>query len=190
MILIPRKVIFVHVPKTGGNSIKKMLTKKTLDHDPNEKDIGHNTMQKIIDYYPEYSEFRKVFVVRNPYDRIISFYFYTKKGHKHNSNVFNRDEFLNFLYVEKKNYLKTQTERVSVNGKIDTTFMIRFETFEEDVRRVFRDLGIDIKEIPKLNTTDHEHYSRYLDPELREIITAKFQEDLDNFGYEFKNKRL
>jgi len=181
MLSLKYKYIFIHVPKTGGNSIKQMLKENDESYDI---DIGHDTMNKALKNHLDKIDYKKIFVIRNPYDRIISFYFYSKKC-KPNEGLFNKDEFMQFL-ERRRSYLKTQTERVNYKGEIDKTYMIRYENFEEDFRRVMKNFGFEFGELIKINTTTHKHYSYYYDNHMKKLIKSMFQEDLDNFGYEFE----
>jgi hypothetical protein len=91
------KIIFIHIPKTGGTSIQKFLNLTFSDEAPSKKEqIDYFKEQKIkFDYYhstayqykryvlKEYFErYFKFTFVRNPYDRCVSEFFYANKGHK------------------------------------------------------------------------------------------------------------
>ena len=94
MISLQKNFLFVHIPKTGGNSIQNILKEYSedrivieYDHQDGVERFGirnekydiykHATLaqyQKVIE--PEI--FKKLFkftVIRNPWDRMISFYF-------------------------------------------------------------------------------------------------------------------
>ena len=88
-----RKIIFIHIPKTAGSSIEHLLR----DEGRYELDFigvrnGRSThhymgieLKMILkDLYPKYYKFS---FVRNPYDRLISEYFWCRikdVGHKFN----------------------------------------------------------------------------------------------------------
>lgn len=65
-------------------------------------------------------------------------------------------------------------------------FIGRFETFEEDLRTIMTKLGIQDKEIPHRNASQHEHYSKYYTPRTRDIIARKYKQDIEAFGYQFE----
>ena len=71
------KLIFVHIPKTGGTSIKKSLgiTNRSLGYHKRANDIKKEIPDKWKNYF-------KFSVVRNPYDRVYSIYSYYKMGFK------------------------------------------------------------------------------------------------------------
>ena len=82
------KIIFVHIPKTGGASIEKSLGIFGNDNngnlEPNFEILYGQTKDKILQHLKieeikklkkkEFETFKLVSFVRNPYDRIISEY--------------------------------------------------------------------------------------------------------------------
>ena len=110
-----RKIIFIHIPKTAGSSIEHLLR----DEGRYELDFigvrnGRSThhymgieLKMILkDLYPKYYKFS---FVRNPYDRLISEYFWCRikdVGHKFNKTF---DEFLDYVedVIKNKKFFKT-----------------------------------------------------------------------------------
>lgn len=84
-----RRILFIHIPKTGGSSIEKWLQQhgKVRFLDPYPRPITRVSPQ----HFP-ISDIARIFssdwwswaftVVRNPYDRIESEYFYQRSLHK------------------------------------------------------------------------------------------------------------
>jgi len=90
------KVIFIHIPKTGGTSIQKFLNLTLSNEAGSKKEQMDYFNEQKIDYayhhpsayaYKKYvlkEYFEKYFkftFVRNPYDRCVSEFFYANKGH-------------------------------------------------------------------------------------------------------------
>lgn len=69
------KIIFIHIPKCGGCYITSRIL-------PNEvrKVYYHSRICDILSLYPKFSNFEKFTVVRNPYSRLVSAYFFLIKG--------------------------------------------------------------------------------------------------------------
>ncbi len=63
-------------------------------------------------------------------------------------------------------------------------FIGRYETLEDDFRRVTGHLGIDV-ELPHLNRTVHDDYRVYYSEEGRQRVAELWAVDVKNFGYTF-----
>ena len=152
MIFKKNKVIFLHSPKTAGNSIQDALREYSEDQiiakaalqdgverfevrNPEHKKLKkHSTIQ---DYYNAIGDdlfTYKIFTnIRNPYDRMVSFYFSPHRG-----NVrYDRDDFAHFIRM-KPPIEKFISLKKSWWGKMelfpDTKFL-KFEKLNEDFNR-------------------------------------------------------
>ncbi len=66
------KFIFVHIQKTGGLTVEDILERQVPDL---QKVIGrHALAQHGIDTIPEWNDYFKFAFVRNPWDRLVSWY--------------------------------------------------------------------------------------------------------------------
>jgi hypothetical protein len=63
---------------------------------------------------------------------------------------------------------------------------MRFENLTDDFRTVSAKLGIPATRLPQYNRSNREHYSKYYDTELRELIRKRFAPEIDRFGYAFE----
>jgi len=78
--------VFIHIPKTGGSSIEKLLGL----YGPNSiancygifdgKALQHLTCSEILARQPITKKYYKFCVVRNPYDRLLSDYYWLPNG--------------------------------------------------------------------------------------------------------------
>ena len=77
MTIIKNNFIFIHIPKTGGRSIKNSIRPREVG--PN---AGHMTLQKLAQQgadengNPYQDNLPVVSFVRNPYDRLVSAFYY------------------------------------------------------------------------------------------------------------------
>ena len=166
MIIDKHKTIFIHIPKNAGTSIKNFFSK---DKDklciPLGKINKHDTIYQVKLKEPKlYSSFRKFAVVRNPYDRALSWYSYLK-GKK--------DEF--------KEWLKNPTHKLeSQHTWVDeTVFIIKYENLNEELNEFF---GEEI-DLPITNKSDHDHFLNYYDEESSDIIHDRYKEDFKKYNY-------
>lgn len=89
-----KKVLFIHVPKTGGSSISKFLIENNLDNWVRTCPVRHDPyflMEKNNNIDDNVFTFC---VVRNPYTRMYSYYHHYNRIHQKNISFL---EFLKFI---------------------------------------------------------------------------------------------
>ena len=74
MIIEERKAIFIHIPKTAGSALRVYFNDKGDDKYGLSR---HDNIDTIKVKFPKHKEYRKFTIVRNPYDRAVSCYFYS-----------------------------------------------------------------------------------------------------------------
>ncbi len=80
-----------------------------------------------------------------------------------------------------------QLDYVSENdGKLIVDFVGRYENYDHDLKKVFRQLGIKQECVPKENLSVHDHYSTYYSSETESIVRDRFRKDIEYFDYEFE----
>lgn len=75
----------------------------------------------------------------------------------------------------------------------DNVHLIRFESLEQDLRHVLRQLGVAeaeaihryMSEQPRKNSSARGHYAQYYEPKLRALIAEKDKGIIERFGYSF-----
>ena len=68
----------------------------------------------------------------------------------------------------------------------NVNYIIRFEKLADDFRKVCGTLGISPATLPQFNRSTREHYSKYYDDELRELVRMRFAAEIERFGYTFE----
>jgi len=210
MISIAKKFLFIHVPKTGGNSIQNILRDYSDDDivclaeyqdgverfEVRNKDYDvtkHSTLahyKSILD--PNlYNSLFKFATIRNPWDLMVSFYFSPHRG----IQEWDRDNFLNLLHSVStlRYYICDGPDRngfgpLDYEEQIDADidFLIRFECIENDFKGVCEKLQIPFSCLPKRNISKRTHYSEYYDEELIEMVRDKFEEEIKLGNYVFE----
>lgn len=69
--------------------------------------------------------------------------------------------------------------------KMNIDFIGRFENLQKDFNQICKTINIPFIELPKLNSTSHDHYSKY-NEETKKIVAEIFQKDIDYFGYKYE----
>lgn len=185
--------VFVHIPKCGGRSIKKVFDIKTHDHYGISK-LGFNP----TDYCPNLSidDLFKFAFVRNPWDRFVSAYEYLKRGGiprfdrpktltiKQEYPIF-KDFILAKHVWEQWVFFKPQLNFITVDGSIKTDFFGRFENFQNDFNFICDQINYPRVKLPHVNATKHIHYTEYYDEQSIKLIGRSFEKDIDTFKYRF-----
>jgi len=186
--------IYIHIPKTGGMSIETILGAdiKTL-HQESIK-IKHGYPSDWI--YPKYwMQYYKFTFVRNPWDRIVSSYFYNLKMAKKNinSNDHDRKKIKVYGYEGFNDYVINDLEKSKSRfflpyhhwiGDYEYDFIGKLENFEENMKLVCRNLQIRFKNI-HINKSKRQSYQEYYNNKAKNIVGDIYRNDIDNFKYYF-----
>ena len=196
MISHAHKFIFIHIPKTAGDSIEREFGAWKLKnkekclvgmHKILNKPIHHFTIDELkkhdlisnnsFDYF-------KFCFVRNPYSRIVSAWKYLKKQ---SWTKVSEDMSLKKFILQFQNYchVRPQYNWTHTNEMKVVDFIGRFENLQQDFDFVCNKIGIPQRELPHKNKTKHKHYTEYYDDETRRIVAEKYSKDIEFFGYKF-----
>jgi hypothetical protein len=152
------KLIFIHIPKTAGTSIKKLLL--------------------------NYNKYKKFTIVRNPYDRIVSSYFFLQKMNI--KNFFQTIEFNEWIKNPCKHpckllpgltkYLLLAPQYLWID---ETVNILKYENLNKELN-TFLNKKVNL---PKINNSIHEHYLNYYNNKSLNIIYHRYKEDFKKFNY-------
>lgn len=190
MICKSKKFILILPPKTGGTSILQRLLHTTavykkidqqhggFDYFETEQDYKNEikAKHKALKDYKQHTDYKTYGVVRNPYDRMVSWWIFDR-------NQGNRQTFKKYLNentwrdLTYHYYFSDDTHIVSN--------IIRFENLQRDFDSMCDDIKIPRQTLPHRNKTNHKHYTEYYDDEAREIVAKKYARDIELFGYKF-----
>lgn len=177
------KFITIDIPKTGTTSINNALSRFMQENDFNfsmlqKMGMRHGTYEKCIAKFPNYKNYFSFAFVRNPWDRILSFYFF-KRNIARIYKIGKNTSFKNFLelpILNQYSYIKEFSRN---------SFVGRFENLQNDFDIVCDKIGIPRQQLPHNNKTNHKHYTEYYNTETRAIVAQKYAKDIDHFGYKF-----
>jgi hypothetical protein len=206
MISHELKFIFIHIPKTSGNSLSLFLQKyvanKIVQKDSGtgekqgisiicekkKKDIKHKS---ILYYYRNYptkvNYYFKFTIVRNPYDRILSLYFWWKSflysKDLLDNKIFQRKEFKRF--IEKSDDF--QHTYILNNDKHDF-HIVHYENMMEELKQMEIFKNLSFENYPVLNASENSktRFQDRYDKELQDFVFKKWKKDFDLFGYNYE----
>ena len=203
-----KALTFLRIPKNASTSIytffgfANTIRNEYLDANNskylNVFEPSHCTLQEAKDLLGnDIAELPVLAVVRNPYDRMVSMFFFAKKhdlGKLYDISLASFDVFVDGFYKLSKDpdffHAKTQYEYIKGNDKVT---VCRFENLKDDISKFIADnnLSFNIDEFQKLNSTVHDDYKSYYTSKSKDIVKNMWEEDLNCFSYSFngKNKR-
>jgi len=208
-----KKFIFIHVQKNAGISIENIL----LSGFPDCK-VWHGRHGRALDGLAEmdlrvWQEHFSFAFVRNPWDRMVSWYAMID-GAKKNLSFFKRfrknpfrSELWNYAinnshdfesFLENctatvfdlgcnKSFVFNQADYLTdASGNIVVDFVGRFENLNSDAAHIFNRLGLASASLPKLNQSRHTHYSQWYNAKTRQLVADRFARDIALFDYRFE----
>lgn len=223
------RFIFIKSLKTAGTSIEAALSNhcsgddvvvpindfahnrdpdgqvqhRAMNADETYRRIGqHVDAATIRSREPEevWSGYFKVSIARNPWDRALSYFFWSGRQ---NASLAPRKRFYHKLgvpyddFTPLKNkfseFIKSRTLENNdrfyvIDDKLCVDFVIRYESLNEDYLEACARIGVSAIKIPRLKTgirTKGRHYSEFYDDETKEIVAELHRNDLKLFGYKF-----
>ena len=174
-------IIFIHIPKTAGTSMKYSLGFNLMDK--SQKIRNHYSAREIIDLIglEKWESAFKFTFVRNPWDRLYSFYSFRLRKGRIKEEIY-KDSFSKWVISElverdpksKKRFnLVPQTDWLKDhqnNIKID--FIGRFENLMEDFKTLGKLISLDTH-LPHMNQSKRLRcYEQEYNAELEEIVTG------------------
>lgn len=185
-MIVTKDIVFIHIPKTAGRSIMYSYCKlKNIEYNKAGVSVGyeplplHSTASEVRRVMGEdYDKAFRFTIVRNPFDRLVSFYFYGNINFRYKFETF--EDFV--LYVCTNQY-KPEADKSWWVAKVkqveyindDINAIIKYEEIDEFWKKFTR------FELPIKNNTDHQHWSHYYDNELMQIVKTYFHEDFKQF---------
>ena len=203
MIDSRRRFIFVHIPKTAGNSVNRVFGVSWQNH----KDLARYARE-----CDNFDAFFKFAIVRNPWDRLLSDYNYQKKKSRKNKlHLFTQSgevrsfkEWVRSALSDPFRYPASawggevsdgvhrwspQVDWISIDGRIAVDEVIKIERLNEDFARVWERLEHAPVRLPRRNSRFHWHYSHYYDEATRDLVAQYYAEDIRRFDYSFEKPK-
>jgi hypothetical protein len=203
MISFQKRFLFVHIPKTAGNSIQSILHEYSEDElvalrdeqdgverfglrNPKYKIRKHSTLAdyRVALGEDQFDDLYKFTCVRNPWDRMVSYYFTPTQ----NTGAWDRKKFRKVIAkaLPVADYLRLDQDQEDPFANVD--YIMHFENLADDFRIVCETLGLSPAILPQYNRSTREHYSKYYDAELRELVRMRFAAEIERFGYTFEEQ--
>lgn len=195
-MLISDQLIFIHIPKTGGNSIRNLLLKNIKGQKYNPT---HFTYDQAVQAIPEISLKKSFCIVRNPFDRFVSLYRFICRNHRlrkwFGENFLQIKEDINTMEKFIDNFVMPDqafsghnhfTQQITWANNVQHIFKLEEPS---SIMKFLSEFGIN-DQLPHLNSREIPSYEdnlyrSYYNQRTKNIIQEKFKDDLQKFKYEF-----
>jgi hypothetical protein len=218
------KLAFVHIPKCAGTTITKIIGGMDVEHlySPNKKlfelpnlklnydnklkeEELKNALRKSPQHLTAYeltqfiNDLPLMFtVVRNPFDRLVSEYFFVrsfeyKKDIRFVKTATGFSDFIKWGLTLPKalrisifdGHLETQTSFIYNNGVCLVPNIFKFEKLEDCFLFLTNKMEYSCENASYSRNTVHDLYQTYYDDALVKIVENFYKDDLINFQYTF-----
>jgi hypothetical protein len=137
-----------------------------------------------------YDSYRKFCVVRNPWDRAVSLYFW-RKNRPGSENLDKEMSFAEFVRDTPADVL-SDAHIFTIDGAAAVDRFVRYENLAEDLTTALAELDLPAIDLPWAKSGTREtkdHYSWIFDDESEARIRELCAWEIDNLGYEFDDRR-
>ncbi|ADZ89715.1 sulfotransferase family 2 domain-containing protein [Marinomonas mediterranea] len=197
--------LFCHVSRTGGTSLTEHIKRHVKDVE--QVRLQHLSMKegKAI-LGEEFDTFFKFTLVRNPWERLVSWYALmalSDASFDLNSAALNAlpdsphwrkfDEFLEAVSTQKiggcrgnRLVFSQWQQLIDDDGNLLVDEIGRFENYAQDIPKFLSKVNVMKPFEENVNGSKHLHYSEYYSDFGKELVADVFHEDVSNFGYHFE----
>lgn len=185
--------IFVHIPKTAGKSITHFLGK--FEPGPVHRNIFHYRSELDNETFNKYYKFA---VVRNPWDKMVSEFFF--QSQRTDGRAI-RSNFIDYLKLGNRYQVGNQLDLIATPTWVwdpnkedhiikheNTTILVDeiffFENLDSATRKLAKKFDIQTP-FPLLNKSDHKAYQSYYNDESYELVRKSHLRDINYFNYKF-----
>ena len=200
-----KKSLFIHIPKTAGTTAGKSLKSLGFNKGGTQGKFKKRNPWISVKHYPakylKQDTIDNYFIfsfVRNPWDLLVSSYFWWNKpktglkNRKIKNKICNMNfrEYIQSEYVSYVNEINTEGLGqhfwlINEQSKYIVDFIGKCETIQEDFNKICDKIRIPHRKLPHANKSKHKHYTEYYDDETKQIVAEKYAKDIEYFGYKF-----
>lgn len=194
MVLISNDLKFIYFKnkKCASTSVENyfidlLQDENILTHKNTQLRFSHTSPIIIKNYIGDekFNNYFKFCVIRNPYDRLVSYFYHFILRNKNNDIEKDINKFRTFVKSELPNFLETYT----IDSNFICDYHIRYENLEREINYVCEkfnlDKNINLKNIYSNIRPKNIDYKIYYDSETKTIVENKYKIELDKFGYDF-----
>lgn len=200
-MILCRRFVFVHVPKTGGNFVREVLERHAPPEWQLQRCADHST---YADVPASHRGLPMLAFVRNPYAWYVSWFHFQQKTRDPFFLTISDNGRLGFADTMRAVFASggalqhgegpfLQTLWEMLGRGLEGCRVGKMESMREDLLRLLGEVESvpaamreAITALPRQNTSAHDHYARYYDDALRDLVRQKDGPIFDYFGYDFE----
>lgn len=187
MIDSQRKLLFIHIARTGGTSIETALVGSDWwQIDPATKHLSASQTRKHFgeDVWRSHTKFS---VIRNPWDRLVSMWitgwWYAEQTNFRGRKPSRLYDFIKKLRPHPHEVYDSLYYHEILDERID--FLLRFENLQDDFQSMLQKIGVTPVTLPHVEKRERGHYRDFYDPATKSLVEKLYRRDIKEFGYEF-----
>jgi hypothetical protein len=178
------RIVFLHIPKTGGTSFKRMFGIKTIKHGIPECDVHvcyqHKNLVEVSAAIDMTNRFSIAFV-RNPWERFVSWYLFHLRG---SGQEISFEHFMREFLPE--NRLRGSYQHPYLFAEhCNVNWICRYERFAEECDRLAKILGQKFPLQHRNASRQPYAYRDFYTPSLRRHVRRRYETDLELLKYKF-----
>tara|TARA_B100000131_G_C17994675_1_gene564007 strand:- start:136 stop:789 length:654 start_codon:yes stop_codon:yes gene_type:complete len=191
VVSIEKKVLYFHLPKTGGSSIAELLRSNNMDDRvlTNKRGINEEKVVYFKKVLSDWEQYYKFTFIRDKFDLLISLYNYDRQlnGEYSLPKDVTFEQFIKEHVGVRDPLYTTRIDQyylTHVNNHCMFDFIGRFENYNEDLNIVCEKLGIENTQIrANVGNYDRSRKDEYYTEELKQIVRDKFPDEIKTFGW-------
>lgn len=189
-----KNLTFLHIPKTAGTSLLDWLITNKGNSEHVKWDTHPKLSSILFNRVPNFT----FTVVRNPWDRMVSMYFYMKNIAINEGsqwlklNNITRENFPTFeewLYSIEDSAIPTDywfkgstCQAEWIDGTVDLT--IRYENLADEFVKIQEAFNCNIP-LPHLYSSGRSHYADHYTDSTRKFVEQFSERDIETWKYQF-----
>jgi len=191
-----KKVLYLHIAKTGGSSIVRLLQNNDMDDRvlSNKRGSYEDKVEYFTEVAEHWDEYYKFTFIRNKFDLLISLYNYDRQlnGRWSLDSEVSFDSFIRDhigcenTFVQKIQYNKLLDQHYLTHYGDEPLFDFvgHFNRYNDDLNHVCEHLGIENTEIHvNAGSYDRSKKADYYTAELEQVLRSKFPQEFACFGW-------
>lgn len=204
MISSKHKFVFIHVPKTGGNSVQNILNRYSDDkivtdaahQDGIERFNIRNSDFPALRKHSNLRDYKEALgaalddyfvfsTIRNPWEKLVSHFFSPHRG----PVKWSSEGFSDFVKKQRPltHYIDSRIDVCAAAQSSEIDYLMRFEHLQHDFDTVCDRIKIARANLPVRNKSERPDYRECYTDELAEYVGKAHRYEIEIGNYEFQS---